>query len=188
MEPKAFTVLYDGIAQCLNTSCGVSRAYNPKYQPDTPPPEIHEYPALWDTGAMGSVIDGSVVQELDLKPTGNARVFHANGESIVNTYSISISLPSGVIFPTVRVTEGCLNGAKVLVGMDIISIGDFAVTNKGGRTKFSFQVPSVNDIDFSAEAKTSEYFPVSSKKEPERNAPCPCGSGKKYKNCHGKYK
>ncbi|MCV2488615.1 SEC-C metal-binding domain-containing protein [Geodermatophilus sp. YIM 151500] len=22
-------------------------------------------------------------------------------------------------------------------------------------------------------------------KEPARNAPCPCGSGKKYKFCHG---
>ncbi|MGQ0718805.1 MAG: SEC-C metal-binding domain-containing protein [Pseudonocardiales bacterium] len=21
--------------------------------------------------------------------------------------------------------------------------------------------------------------------EPSRNAPCPCGSGKKYKRCHG---
>lgn len=28
--------------------------------------------------------------------------------------------------------------------------------------------------------------PIRAEKTPERNAPCPCGSGKKYKNCHGR--
>ncbi|MBO4771476.1 MAG: SEC-C domain-containing protein, partial [Bacteroidales bacterium] len=28
--------------------------------------------------------------------------------------------------------------------------------------------------------------PVRSEKKYGRNDPCPCGSGKKYKNCHGK--
>ncbi|MDQ6658274.1 MAG: SEC-C metal-binding domain-containing protein [Actinomycetota bacterium] len=27
---------------------------------------------------------------------------------------------------------------------------------------------------------------MTSTKEPARNAPCPCGSGKKYKQCHGR--
>lgn len=185
MAPKFFTVEYPGMAQCLHTNCGVSQAYDPRFQPGVKPPQMIEYPALWDTGAMGSVIDRSVVQQLDLKPTGNARVFHANGEAIVNTYSISIALPNGVTFPTVRVTEGCLNGTKVLIGMDIISVGDFAVTCKGGKTKFSFQVPSTHDIDFVSE-EPPKTMPVIKGKQPGRNDPCPCGSGKKYKNCHGK--
>lgn len=185
MASKSFTVEYLGRAQCLLTQCGISQAYDPRFQPWINPPEMHEYPALWDTGAMGSVIDGSVVKELGLKPTGNARVFHANGESIVNTYSISIVLPNGVTFPTVRVTEGCLNGTKVLIGMDIISIGDFAVTCKDGKTKFSFQVPSTHDIDFVSE-EPPKTMPTIKGKQPGRNDPCPCGSGKKYKNCHGK--
>ena len=28
--------------------------------------------------------------------------------------------------------------------------------------------------------------PVRTEKKIGRNEPCPCGSGKKYKNCHGK--
>ena len=28
--------------------------------------------------------------------------------------------------------------------------------------------------------------PVTASNEPGRNDPCPCGSGKKYKKCHGK--
>jgi hypothetical protein len=185
MEPMSFTVEYSGRAQSLNTNCWISPAFNPKFQPGVNPPQMHEFPALWDTGAMGSVIDGSVVKELGLKPTGNAKVFHANGEAIVNTYSISIALPNGLTFPTVRVTEGCLNGTKVLIGMDIISIGDFAVTCAGGKTKFSFQVPSTHDIDFVMKSP-SKPGPVIKGSQPGRNDPCPCGSGKKYKNCHGK--
>ncbi len=36
----------------------------------------------------------------------------------------------------------------MLIGMDIISLCDFAITNSGKNTKFSFQIPSVFDIDF----------------------------------------
>ena len=43
-------------------------------------------------------------------------------------------------------------------------------------------------------ANENDYYdPSSTKQEPvkvgpkiSRNAPCPCGSGKKYKNCHGR--
>jgi preprotein translocase subunit SecA len=34
-------------------------------------------------------------------------------------------------------------------------------------------------------AKAAKTATVSGTKEPARNAPCPCGSGKKYKFCHG---
>ncbi|MCU1612532.1 MAG: preprotein translocase, SecA subunit, partial [Frankiales bacterium] len=35
-------------------------------------------------------------------------------------------------------------------------------------------------------AKAAKTATVSGTKEPSRNAPCPCGSGKKYKVCHGR--
>jgi hypothetical protein len=34
--------------------------------------------------------------------------------------------------------------------MDIITQGDFAITNFGGRTMFSFRLPSLESIDFEA--------------------------------------
>jgi preprotein translocase subunit SecA len=34
-------------------------------------------------------------------------------------------------------------------------------------------------------AKAAKTATVSGTKQPARNAPCPCGSGKKYKFCHG---
>ncbi len=37
----------------------------------------------------------------------------------------------------------------------------------------------------SGPAKAAKTATVTGQKEPSRNAPCPCGSGKKYKFCHG---
>src|SRR5687767_5390322 len=37
----------------------------------------------------------------------------------------------------------------------------------------------------SGAAKAAKTATVTGSKEPSRNAPCPCGSGKKYKFCHG---
>ena len=39
-------------------------------------------------------------------------------------------------------------GLDVVIGMDIITRGDFAVTNLDGKTTFSFRIPSLADIDF----------------------------------------
>ena len=36
------------------------------------------------------------------------------------------------------------------------------------------------------EAQVVNHTPVRVEKEPKRNDPCPCGSGKKYKDCCGK--
>lgn len=35
----------------------------------------------------------------------------------------------------------------MLVGMDIICSGDFAITNHGGNTTFSYRVPSSKEIE-----------------------------------------
>jgi len=68
--------------------------------------------------------------------------------------------------------------------MDVISLGDFAVTNFNGKTMFSFRTPSMAEIDFT---KHSHIEPIRNESNKTgRNDPCPCGSGKKYKHCHGK--
>jgi len=48
-----------------------------------------------------------------------------------------------------RVCKGDLGGnADILIGMNVINLGDFAITNPGGNTQFSFRVPAHGDIDF----------------------------------------
>jgi len=46
--------------------------------------------------------------------------------------------------------------------------------------------PPVGDADLLAEAEAPTQQPVRVEKQPGRNEPCWCGSGKKYKMCHGR--
>jgi hypothetical protein len=39
----------------------------------------------------------------------------------------------------------------MLIGMDVINYGDFAISNYNGKTTFSFRMPSLMKIDFCKE-------------------------------------
>ena len=111
------------------------------------------FQAVWDTGATSSVITPHVVSECGLKPTGRARVNGVFGTEETDTYLVSVNLPNNYLVSSISVPLGRLGlGVDVLIGMDIISQGDFAITSRYGRTKFSFRCPSRSDIDFVAES------------------------------------
>ena len=59
--------------------------------------------------------------------------------------------------------EKNIQGADVLIGMDVINCGDFAISNLDGKTSFSFRMPSLERIDF-AEAIEREASNASAKK------------------------
>ncbi len=146
MDKKAFSYRPLKRVDTLFTGCAVSKAYMPGTDPRSV--ETKPFQALWDTGATHSVIDSSVAKALNLTPIGYTKTYHANGEAIVAQYLVNIILPNGIIVHTLPVTEGILNDFGVLIGMDIITLGDFAITNKNGQTLFSFQIPSTHEYDF----------------------------------------
>jgi hypothetical protein len=100
---------------------------------------------------MGSVITRNAAKKPGLSPMSMATVYHAYGTIDVPVYLISMHLPGNIEFPYVRVTEGELSGVDVLIGMDIIARGDFAICSPEGNTKFTFQLPSTHNIDFMKE-------------------------------------
>lgn len=159
----------------------------PAFDPATtnPPPQHIQYNGIWDTGATNTVINKKVADDLNLKPISMTLVRHAKGEEMSNVYLVNIMLPNKVGFQNVRVTEGLLSGADVLIGMDIINRGDFAITHRDGKTTFSFRIPSTGHIDFVEEHKNQQQ--VFAGPKIGRNDPCPCKSGKKYKKCCGKF-
>ena len=111
------------------------------------------------------MINQSIVDECGLIPSGMINVRHVHGESQnVRTFLIDVLLPNTVWCRSVRVALSNLSSSEILIGMDIIGQGDFAVTNVGGQTKFTFQIPSVADIDFVQEAR-----PRPSKAKRQRN-------------------
>lgn len=107
--------------------------------------------AQWDTGATGTCISRELVQKLGLQPTGKVRVSTPSGLGVMNKYLINLILNNEVRIQNLIVMDSEIGkqGIDVLIGMDIISLGDFAVSNYDGRTQFSFRIPSQEHVQYS---------------------------------------
>lgn len=146
---------------------------------------------IWDTGASKSVITKEIMDGLQLKPFGRTIVSTASESNVSQpTYLVDLFLKHDLKVQAVEVTVGKVaaeHGINALIGMDIITLGDFSVTNLEGKTWLSFRIPSQHRIDF-VQKYEHEKTIVESHFAQKRNfnSPCICGSGKKFKNCHGK--
>ncbi|MBR5702687.1 MAG: retroviral-like aspartic protease family protein [Bacteroidales bacterium] len=147
MEPRAFTFKGDKIFPWLITSCGVCPAFDPDYSEGIHPSFL-QFNGLWDTGASASVITERVARLLGIYPIRQVRTKDARGETDTNLYYVNILLPNRMEVKNVAVSEGVLDGFDLLIGMDIINLGDFALTHKNKGTVFSFQIPSTHEYDF----------------------------------------
>lgn len=175
------TTARGGLLRVLKNKCGISEGYNPVT--GAPPPDVKEFDAIWDTGATDSVITQAVVDACGLAPIGMAQVHGVGGVATAEVYLVNIYLPNNVAFPYVRVTKGAdMPDAQVLIGMNVISMGDFAVTNAGGVTKFSFRLPSQEHIDYVKEHKIltdRERFAHGGSKKGRKKRPKKHGKNKK---------
>lgn len=109
--------------------------------------------AQWDTGASNTCISEEIVKKYNLIPISQIKTRTPSGSSVMNVYLIDLVLNNEIVFPKLKVTGTKIGaqGIDVLIGMDVISNGDFAISNYNGKTRFSFRVPSQNDIDFKEE-------------------------------------
>lgn len=176
---SAFTYKADGRANVLLSDVKVSA-----HKELMPNAVSKDFKAIWDTGATNTAISERVVNECNLVPISKATSNTANGQRIVNVYLIDLYLPNNVIIGGVRATEfTAVEGSDLLIGMDVIGMGDLAISNYMGKTCFSFRVPSIACTDYVEQINLRKQ---ASSTKIGRNDPCPCGSGKKYKNCHGR--
>lgn len=104
----------------------------------------------WDTGASGTCISKKVVSDFNLIPIGKINAHTPSGIGIMNQYMINLVLNNEVIFINWLVMDSEIGrqGIDVLIGMDIISNGDFAISNYEGRTQFSFRLPSQEHVEY----------------------------------------
>ncbi len=148
---SGFTTRSNKLSLVLQNDIEVSEVYLVSSPPDDIPIKL-PYQCIWDTGATNSVISKKVVEELQLKPSGRVKV-NVVGPSDedkhyeTSTYLVNLFLPSKVVIYA-KVAEGSITGCDVLIGMDVITLGDFAVTNHNNKTTWSFRVPSCDEIDF----------------------------------------
>ncbi len=182
-RPSAFTGVYPGRINTIVVDIRLSIPFHPD-SPPSPKPPLVEAKALWDTGATNCAITQSKAAAIGLPIIGKAEVGHADGKSIQNVYLLNLYLPNKVFIPLIRATEckSAEGNFDFIVGMDIITLGDFSITNVGGRTTFSFRTPSLKTIDY---VKDVQALDAQLANKVGRNELCPCGSGKKFKKCHG---
>jgi predicted aspartyl protease len=176
-QGHCFTKIYGGLSRVLQSDVHLESAIRPNGR--------NKFTALWDTGAEMSLIRPEVAKSLNLLSISMTTISTSTSKDEPSrVYLVNIYLPNGVTVSSVRVVEGIPGGCDMLIGMDIIGIGDFAVSNFDGKTAFSFRVPSLATIDF---VQHSYLIPTTRDGEKVgRNDLCPCGSGKKYKYCHGR--
>ena len=106
--------------------------------------------ALWDTGSSESVISSEIAKKLNLKRVGKAKVDSTGSNFQSQVYEMDLLLGEKQIF-WLNVTESSeLNkaGLDVLLGMDVISLGDFAISAYNESIYFSFRYPPQGLIDF----------------------------------------
>jgi predicted aspartyl protease len=109
--------------------------------------------ALWDTGATHSCLSQKIAEDLGLKPIDTTIVHGVNHSQAANIVLASIELTNGLLFQDRRFSVSKIPGADALIGMDIIMKGDFAISNSGGKTRFSFVIPPFKEkISFKEKA------------------------------------
>ena len=155
----AFRTQYNGIVRALITEVRIALPSTTNPQPK----KFEKFNAIWDTGATNSVITKRIVDQVGLSPTGKIISKGVHGEATVNTYFIDVGLPMKVCIANLKVSEGILLGdIDVLIGMDVIQMGDFAISNVDGKTLFSYCIPShKNPVDL---------FEKSERINPKKNA------------------
>lgn len=175
---SAFTYKANGQANVLLSDVKVSA-----HKELVPEAILADFKAIWDTGATNTAISERVVKQCNLKPISKGTSNTANGQRVVNIYLIDLYLPNNVIIGGVKASEfTAVEGSDLLIGMDVIGMGDLAISNYMGKTTFSFRVPSVACTDYVQQINA--HKPITTTKI-GRNDLCPCGSGKKYKKCCG---
>jgi hypothetical protein len=134
---NAFAKQYSALAEDLNTDVEVFPVSSTSNQGTT----VY---AIWDTGASQTVITHRLMSHLNLIPIETKVVHGINSKQTVDVVAISIKLPNGLLIPDIRVFVCDIpSPIDMLIGMDIIQLGDFHISNTGGRTLFSFVIPSL---------------------------------------------
>ena len=140
-RPISYTQKYTGRTNRLITPLGIHEAGGGKAD-DGSIPYVANYKGLWDTGATQSCISSKIVTDLGLNPVGAMQMNTAGGTAQTNAYHISVKLPNRCYIEKLRVAEAQLVGCDALIGMDVISRGNFTIINDTGKTVFEFSLPN----------------------------------------------
>lgn len=138
----ALTRDYKGISNFISTPVKIANFSTRDYRNTL---------AIWDTGASNSVTTKSLVKKLELVAISLTRTRGVHGDKIdVPVYAIKLHMNNFNTILRVTECEELLDDGShgILIGMDVITKGDFTITNFNGNTVMTFRIPSIETLDF----------------------------------------
>jgi hypothetical protein len=115
-------------------------------EPTKNPKRSAKIRAKWDTGANHTVISVELMKKLDLVPIDSEIVSGVGGRQVIDVVRLAVKLPNDLFVSSKHIGVCTIHSAQnidILIGMDIIQLGDFHISNVGGKTRFSFVIPSL---------------------------------------------
>jgi predicted aspartyl protease len=112
--------------------------------PTNDPGKFAKIRAKWDTGATHTVISLALKEMLNLIPIDSEVVSGVGGRQAIDVVRLAIKLPNDVFIASKHIGVLNINSAHnidILIGMDIIQLGDFHISNADGKTRFSVVIP-----------------------------------------------
>ena len=129
---------YPTLVEDIMTECDIYSAFGQKFHTDR---------AIWDTGADTTIISSRIVKKLNLQPYKAGGISGIGGDTDTNVYLVHVQVPTGDFVANVEVMESEFADIDLLVGMDVITFGDFLITNNDGKTTFQFRTPSEGGVE-----------------------------------------
>jgi hypothetical protein len=153
MITYSYTMCYErGHRGVLTSRCRISAGYNP-WELSVVRPVFEEVIALWDTGCERSMITEGLALKLGLQCVRQAYIQHVAGVAQVNIYTINLILPNGYEIVELPVSGCHVVGLDCLIGMDVISMCDFAITSGDIYMRHTIQTPSTHITDYVREPR-----------------------------------
>lgn len=145
-QHAAFRTEYHGLVPCLmNKIVIISKMDFSKNG---------QFIGIWDTGAMSTVVTPKVLKQLSLPIIDTTHICGVNSNGIAPVVLIDLILPNQFRIESIRAAVADIKGADILLGMNIITMGDFSVSNLNGETELSFAIPPFeNRTDLLEKAK-----------------------------------
>jgi hypothetical protein len=110
------------------------------YTETNPASKCFKTRAFWDTGAQICAISKRLAQAMGLVQAGTVDAGGFGGDSKETPfYRIDLTLPDSQPFYSLAVVEYAGKPAHdIIIGMNIITAGDFALTREASGTRFTF--------------------------------------------------
>ena len=157
VEYRAFTASYNVSVKRLISPASILPILTVNKTASSIPNQIR---AFWDTGATISCIKPELFNRLQLRLYNTAGLTTIAGvggkiEAALTLVNLFLTSTFVITFCPLYITD-FPGKADVLIGMDIIQMGDFAVCNADSKTSFSFAMPPFSDrIDLAHKAENA---------------------------------